>query len=268
MPPFLAAAVQLSSRDDKRANLAAATRWAELAARRGATLIALPELFNCLGHKQAMLDQAEEIPGATSDAMSNLARRLGVTLVAGSICERSSTEGRAYNSCLVFDGDGKLAAKYRKMHLFDVDLPQQSYCESSWLLPGDSVVTADTAVGRLGLAICYDLRFPELFRRLIDAGAEVLLVPSAFTLATGRDHWQVLLRARSIESQAYVVAPNQYGQHTTSFTSYGHSMIVDPWGTPLAVAPDGEGLIVAEIDLDRQQEIRRRLPALAHRRLG
>lgn len=161
-----------------------------------------------------------------------------------------------------------MLARYRKIHLFDIDLPGRiSFQESRWFEPGQAVVTADSPQGRLGMAICYDLRFPELFRRLTEAGAELLLVPSAFTLPTGRDHWDVLLRARAIENQTHVVAPNQFGPHTPHLTTYGRSAIIDPWGTCLAIAPDGEGLIMAAIDRQRQQEIRQHLPALAHRRL-
>lgn len=261
---YLAAAVQLNSREEVAVNMAAAIRWTEEAARRGARLVVLPELFNCLGRSEAMLRQAEEIPGATSDALRKLAARLGVTLLAGSICERSPAAGKAYNTSLLFAPDGKLLARYRKLHLFDVDLPGRvCYRESDWLLPGGDVVAVDTDLGRLGLSICYDIRFPELMRL---QQADVQLVASAFTFATGRDHWEVLLRARAIENQAFVVAANQFGEHTPQFITLGRSMIVDPWGTVLAVAADGEGLAMAEIDLARQAEIRRRLPALAHRR--
>ncbi len=261
---YLAAAIQLNSREDVTANLAAATHWAEQAALRGARLIVLPELFNCLGTADAMLRQAEEIPGPTSEALSQLAARLGVTLLAGSICERSSLAGKAFNTSLLFSPAGVLLAKYRKLHLFDVDLPGRvCYRESDWLLPGDKVVAVDTDLGQLGLAICYDIRFPELFQR---QKADVLLVASAFTLPTGRDHWEVLLRARAIENQAFVVAANQYGEHTPQLTTLGRSLLVDPWGTVLAVAADAEGLAIAEIDRSRQAEIRGRLPSLQHRR--
>lgn len=261
---YLAAAVQLNSREDRVANMAAATRWAEEAARRRASLIVWPELYHCLGRAAEMLRHAEPIPGPTSDACGRLAARLGVTLLAGSICESSSIEGKAYNSSLMFGPDGQLLATYRKQHLFDVDLPGKvCYQESAWLLPGNETVSIETELGKIGLSICYDLRFPELYREL---AAEVLLVPAAFTLPTGRDHWEVLLRARAIENQAYVVAANQFGEHTPQLTTYGRSLVTDPWGTVLAVAADGEGFALAEIDLGRLKEIRARLPALAHRR--
>jgi predicted amidohydrolase len=266
MPSFLAAAVQMNSGEDPAANLAVATRLVERAAARGATLVALPELFLCLGRPEVMLRHAEQVPGPTSDALAALARRLGITLVAGSLCEHGPEPTHGYNTSLLFGPDGRLLASYRKMHLFNIDLPGEvRYHESSWLLPGDRVVTAATPLGRLGLSICYDLRFPELYRRLADEGSDLLLVPSAFTLPTGRDHWQVLLRARAIENQAYVIAPNQHGPHGPHLTTYGRSMIVDPWGTELAIAPDGPGVIVAEIDPDHLASVRDRLPALRNR---
>ena len=268
---YLAAAVQMNSHENVAANVAAVTRHVEEAARRGASLVALPELFNCLGSQQAMLACAESIPGPTSDAMSRLARRLGIVLLAGSIAERGDSAdnvdgGRAYNTSVLFGPDGVELARYRKLHLFDIDLAGLSYHESAWLLPGETTVAVETPLGKLGLSICYDLRFPELYRRLIDAGAQLLLVPSAFTLPTGRDHWQVLLRARAIENQSYIIAPNQHGEHGSALTTYGRSTIIDPWGTPLACAADGEGIILAEIDLEYLAAIRQRLPALTHRR--
>ncbi len=263
----MAAAVQMCSGESKEANLKAATGQVEKAAQMGARVVALPELFNCLGRTEIMLREAEEIPGPTSEAMSGLARRLGIVLVAGSICERDAGAGKVFNTCLLIDSSGQLQARYRKMHLFDIDLPGQvTYQESSWLSPGDDVISVRTELGCFGLSICYDLRFPELYRRLVEAGAELLMVPAAFALATGKDHWQVLLRSRAIENQVFVIAPNQFGQPTPQFTAYGRSTIIDPWGTPLAVAPDGEAIILAQIDRERQQEIRRRLPALDHRR--
>ena len=213
---YLAAAVQMCSGESKEANLKAATRQVERAAQLGARVVALPELFNCLGRTEIMLREAEEIPGPTSEAMSELARRLGIVLVAGSICERDAGAGKVFNTCLLIDSSGQLQARYRKMHLFDIDLPGQvSYQESSWLSPGDEVVAVPTELGCFGLSICYDLRFPELYRRLVEAGAELLMVPAAFTLATGKDHWQVLLRSRAIENQAFVIAPQPvWATHT------------------------------------------------------
>lgn len=264
---FLAAAVQMTSGLDLDANLATAAGLVDQAAKRGASLVSLPELFNRLGDHDAMLAAAEEIPGPTSRFLSDLASRFGITLVGGSFCERGSIAAKCWNTCLVFGPDGRELARYRKLHLFDIHIPNSiQYEESRIFLPGAAVTTAATSAGQLGIGICYDLRFPELFRRLTDLGAQIVALPSAFALATGRDHWEVLLRARAIENQVFIVAPNQYGQHSPQFTTYGRSMIVDPWGTPLAVAPDGAGIIVAEIDLRRVDEVRRGLPALKHRR--
>ena len=265
---YWAAAVQMTSGEDKERNLAAAERLIQEAAERGARLVALPELFNCLGRKEQVIRAAEPVPGPTSRRMSTLARRLRITLLAGSLCERADGRDRVFNTSLLFDDSGSLLARYRKIHLFDVDLPGRvSYQESSWMAPGRDVVSVETDHGRLGLSICYDLRFPELYRRLARQGCRILLVPSAFSLPTGRDHWEVLLRSRAIENQAYVIAPNQCGQHTPGFATCGRSAIIDPWGVPLSVAPDGEGVILARLDARRQENIRRELPALSHRRL-
>lgn len=265
---FLAAVVQLNSRDDKGANLASAEHWIETAAARGARLVALPEMFNCYGRPADMLAAAEPIDGATCRRMSALAARLQITLVAGSMPEQSDRHDRVYNTSLLFGPDGSLLATYRKIHLFDVDLPGRvAQRESSWSLPGDALAVTHTACARVAQAICYDLRFPELFRELSARGMEILVVPSAFTLTTGRDHWELLLRARAVENQVFVLAPAQYGTHAPGQTSFGRSSIIDPWGTPLAVAADGEGLAMAEIDLARLAEIRRQLPVLTHRRI-
>ncbi len=265
---YRVATVQMTSNTDKAANLRTAVDHVRQAAARGARLVALPELFNCLGDPQAMIDQAETIPGPTSRQMSELAAELGIYLLAGSIAERSDETHRAFNTSLLFAPDGRELARYRKIHLFDIDLTDRvSFCESRWFSPGRDVVTVETDLGTIGLATCYDLRFPELFRRLADRNTELILLPSAFTLATGRDHWLVLLRARAIENLAYVVAPNQFGQHTSSMVSYGRSAIVDPWGTPLAICGDEEHLAEASIDLQRLRRLRAQLPALVHRRL-
>ena len=263
-----AAAVQMASGEDKERNLESAERLVREAAERGARLVALPELFNCLGRKEQVIRAAEPVPGPTSRRMGDLARRFRITLLAGSLCERAAGRNRVFNTSLLFDESGTLLARYRKIHLFDVNLPGRvSYQESSWMAPGRDVVSAETSHGRLGLSICYDLRFPELYRRLVRQGCRILLVPSAFSLPTGRDHWEVLLRSRAIENQTYVIAPNQFGQHTPGFATCGRSVIIDPWGIPLAVAPDGEGVILSRLDICRQETIRRELPALSHRRL-
>lgn len=270
MKDIIAAAVQMSSHEDKLANLATAARLVEQAAADGAQLVALPEMFNCLGRFAAVVAGAEPIPGPTSEAMSKLASRLGILLCAGSICERSAVTGKGYNTSLMFDETGQLVARYRKIHLFDYHVPGEvNYTESQFILPGDEVVCTPASFANVGHATCYDLRFPELFRQLSAAGAELLLTPSAFTLSTGRCHWQTLLKARAIENLAFLVAPNQCGQHAPELVTYGHSAIVDPWGEVLAMASgEREEVIVAELKAERLDEVRTRLPALSHRRLG
>lgn len=267
MPTFIAGCVQMTSGPDKSKNVETAIRLTEEAVRRGARLVVLPELFNCLAMPETIVEQAESIPGPTAEAMSRLAARLQTTLLAGSIAERVPGADKVFNTSLLFSPEGEQLAQYRKIHLFDIDLPGHvTFQESGFMQPGDRLVVTETRFGKLGQATCYDLRFPELFRRLIAAGAEVLCIPSAFTLATGKDHWEPLLRARAIENQAYVIAANQYGRHHPSIRTNGRSMILDPWGIPLAVAPDGETVITAEIDFDRQSQIRAELPSLQHRR--
>lgn len=270
MSRYLVAVVQMNSRLDKAANLETAATLTEQAARQGATLVVLPELFNCLGEPQQIVEQAESVPGPTSERMSQLAIEQRVTLVAGSIAERVTVADThsVYNTSLLFGPDGALLARYRKIHLFEIDLPGKvSFCEADMMQAGSDIVVTDTPVGRLGQATCYDLRFPELFRQLVNAGAELMAVPSAFTSSTGPDHWEVLVRARAIENQVYVLAPNQYGAHAPRLTSYGRSMIVDPWGVVLATAGDGECVITAEISTEQITSVRERLPALKNRRL-
>jgi predicted amidohydrolase len=266
MSRHLVAAAQMTSTSDKSSNLTTAQRLVRQAADRGASLVALPELFNCLDHPDAIVAQAEPIPGPTSEFMSELAAKCQVTLVAGSIAERSHAN-ETYNTSLLFGPDGAMLARYRKLHLFDIDLPDSvTFRESQFMTSGDCLAVTKTDIGWLGQATCYDLRFPELFRRLLDMGAELLVIPAAFTMATGRDHWEILLRARAIENQLFVIAPNQFGHHGKDLRTYGRSMIIDPWGTVLATAPDGEGLVAAEIDFDQMSQIRSRLPSLKHRR--
>jgi predicted amidohydrolase len=266
--PFLAAVVQLTSTEDRAHNLAQAEQGITTAAQRGARLVVLPELFNGIGRPEIVAAAAEEIPGPTSQRMSDLARQHRLVLCAGSLAHRDPTTGKYFNTSLLFGPDGAELARYQKIHLFDIQLPGRvAFTESTHVSPGKHVVVVDSPVGRLGIAICYDLRFPELFRRLADQRVEILLIPSAFTRETGRDHWEILLRARAIENQAYVLAANQFGAHSPHLVSYGRSQIIDPWGQRLAEAPDGPSLASAEIDLARLDEIRRQLPALEHRRL-
>ncbi|MGE5220625.1 MAG: carbon-nitrogen hydrolase family protein [Chloroflexota bacterium] len=265
---FLAAAVQMLAGSDMAANLIEAERRVRQAALAGARVIALPEVFIWRGSKKLEKDHAEPIPGPSSRAMAELARDLKIYLLAGSILEAIPGSDKVYNTSLLFDPQGKQLASYRKIHLFDVDLANGvSLRESNTRAHGDSVVVGATELCTMGLSICYDLRFPELYRGLVEHGAELIFVPAAFTAFTGEAHWESLLRARAIENQAYVVAPAQFGESAHSFKTHGHSMIVDPWGKILAELPDGPGFITAEIDLDYLARVRAELPALEHRRL-
>jgi deaminated glutathione amidase len=262
-----AAAVQLNSTADKAANMAAADRLTRAAAADGATLIVLPEKWTALGRDEDLRAAAEPLDGPTIEWARLLARELRVDLVAGSIVERFPNREKLANTSVHINPQGEVAAVYRKVHMFDVEIEGRSYRESDLEDPGDEVVLSESAQGvPLGMTICYDLRFPELYRILAVRGARVMVVPAAFTLPTTRDHWEVLLRARAIENQGFVVAANQIGLHPGGQRSGGRSMIVDPWGVVLAQAEDREGHIVADLDLERQLEIRAQLPSLANRR--
>jgi predicted amidohydrolase len=261
------AAVQLNSSADRAANLGVADRLTRASAADGARLIVLPEKWTAIGSDEQLRAAAEPLDGPSIGWARAIARELGIDLVAGSILEQLEGHERLANTSVHVDPNGELRATYRKLHMFDVEVDGRTYRESELEEPGDEIVTSETADGvELGLSICYDLRFPELYRILAVRGARVLTVPAAFTLATTRDHWETLLRARAIENQAFVIAANQVGAHPAGQHSGGRSMIVDPWGLVLAQAQDGEGYIVADLDLGRQEEIRSRLPALANRR--
>jgi predicted amidohydrolase len=260
-----AAVAQLNSDGEKARNLEAAERLVRAAAAAGAELIALPEKWNLLAAGEDLLAGAEPLDGPSLGAARSWARELGINLLAGSIPEQAP-EGRAFNTSILIGADGEDMAIYRKIHMFDVEVGGVSYRESEHEQPGTEIVTADLGPLRLGLSVCYDLRFPELFRILAVRGAQLLTVPSAFTLATGRDHWDVLLRARAIENQAFVIAPNQVGTAPPHFNSNGRSMIVDPWGVVLATAPDEECFVLADLDLAAQERVRSSLPSLANRR--
>jgi predicted amidohydrolase len=260
-----AAAVQLNSTNDKARNLTTAERLVRAAAAAGADLVALPEKWNLLAGGEELLAGAEALDGPSLGAARGWAHELGIHLLAGSIAERGEGE-KAFNTSVLIGPDGEDLAAYRKIHLFDVDAGGVSYRESAHEQPGSEVVTAPLGELIAGLTVCYDLRFPELFRILALRGARLLTVPSAFTLATGRDHWEVLLRARAIENQAFVIAPNQVGTAPPHFDSYGRSAIVDPWGTVLATAPDEECFVAADLDLAAQERVRESLPALINRR--
>jgi deaminated glutathione amidase len=262
-----AAAVQLTSTEDLQRNLATADRLVREAAARGAQLVVMPEKWSVLGRAQAMQAAAQPLDGPWMEWARGVAAELGIDLVAGSFVERVSGRERSSNTSVHFAPSGELRAVYRKLHMFDVEVDGTVYAESEHEQPGDEVVVSELASGaRLGMSICYDIRFPELYRELSAREATILAVPSAFTLATTRDHWEVLLRARAIENQCFVVAANQIGEHVRGMRSGGRSMIVDPWGVVLACAADAEGVILTELDFDALRDIRRRLPALTHRR--
>jgi len=264
------AAVQLTSTADFDANLERADRLTRAAAADGARLVVLPEKWSALGSGDALLAGAQAIDGPAIAWARAAARELGIDLVAGSISERVAGEERLRNTSVHIGPDGDIQATYRKVHMFDVVVEGTVYHESEHEEPGEELVVSATADGvELGLSICYDVRFPELYRILAIRGARVFTVPAAFTVPTTRDHWEILLRARAIEDQAFVVAANQIGEHDSgppALRSGGRSMIVDPWGIVLAHAPDRECHIVADLDLEAQARIRRELPALANRR--
>jgi predicted amidohydrolase len=260
-----AAAVQLNSTDEKSRNLEAAEHLVRAAAADGAELVALPEKWNLLAGGEELLAGAEPLDGPSLGAARAWARELGIHLLAGSVSE--SAGERAFNTSVLIAPDGSDLAVYRKIHMFDVDVGGVAYRESEYEEPGEEIVIAEPdGMPAVGLTVCYDLRFPELYRILALRGARLLTVPSAFTLATGRDHWEVLLRARAIENQAFVLAADQVGEAAPHFSSFGHSAIVDPWGAVLAVAPDEECFVAAELDLPEQERIRESLPSLANRR--
>jgi predicted amidohydrolase len=260
------AAVQLNSTGDKARNLATAERLVREAAADGARFVALPEKWNLLAGGEELAAGAEPLNGPSLSAARGWARELGIHLLAGSISERGA--GKAFNTSVLIGPDGGDLAVYRKIHMFDVDAGGVSYRESEHEQAGGEIVTGQLGDLVLGMSICYDLRFPELFRILALRGARILAVPSAFTAATGRDHWEVLLRARAIENQVFVVAPNQVGEAPPHHDSFGHSAIVDPWGVVLASAPIGVGFVAADLDLAAQDAIRTSLPSLANRRPG
>ena len=266
---FLAACVQMTSRGDVAENLETLRRRVGEAAGRGAELVVLPENFAFMGvgenDKMAIAEPLGDGPIQT--ALGDMARAAQIWLVAGGMPER--TEGaKVHNSCLVYDPGGTRVAVYRKIHLFDVQIPGAAeFMESRTVAPGAETVVVETPLAPVGLSVCYDIRFPELYRELARHGARVVVVPSAFTLHTGKDHWHTLLRARAIENQVYVLAAAQFGRANEKRVTYGHSLIVDPWGAVVAEASDREGVVVAEIDLDFQDKVRRELPCLSHRRI-
>jgi len=266
------AAIQMTSGPDVNANLEQARGLLEHAAALGARLAVLPENFSFMGledaDKRRVAEEANDGTGPIQSFLADTARRLHIWIVGGTMPLRAGADGRVAAASLVYDAEGKRTARYDKIHLFDVDIPgrAESYRESAHVAPGSSPTVVDTPVGRLGLSVCYDVRFPELFRTLSAAGAQLFPVPSAFTSPTGRAHWETLLRARAIENLCYVIAPAQSGFHPNGRETYGDSMIVDYWGRILQRLPRGRGCVVAEIDLIRQAEVRENFPSLKHRR--
>jgi predicted amidohydrolase len=262
------AVVQMTSTADLERNLSAAEELVERAAGRGATFVALPENFAYLRSEGTPVPAPQALDGPWVERMASLARRHGLTLLLGSLPERIEGERLIHNTSVLLGPDGALLAVYRKIHLFDIDLAGLEHLkESRAVRPGTQIVVAETALGPVGLSICYDLRFPELYRELGRRGARTLCIPSAFTERTGRAHWEVLLRARAVENLAWVVAPAQVGHHGRGRASHGHAMVVDPWGVVVAQIAEGEGVAVAELDFERQDRLRRELPVLQHARL-
>lgn len=261
------AVLQTNSQDDKTKNIEVALDLVAQAADAGADVAVLPECVDYLGSSVEALKVAEPIPGPTSEVFARSAREHGVWLLAGSIHEQGDKLGRSYNTSLLFDRQGEIVAKYRKIHLFDIEIEGSvSARESATISAGQEIVTADIEGRTAGLSICYDLRFPELYRALALQGAQIMFVPAAFTLFTGKDHWEVLLRARAIENQCFVVAAAQVGKHPPNEACYGRSMIVDPWGTVLVTAPDTVGMTMAELNFEQLRQTREQLPSLANRR--
>ena len=261
------ACVQLTSGPDKAENLEKAEHLVARAAATGADLVVLPEKWNAIGNAEVLHRAAERLEdGETVQAMGEWSRRHAITLVGGSITERREGREKLSNTSVVFDADGTLVAVYRKIHLFDVEVGGHVYRESETEEAGDEPVVAHVEGWPVGLSVCYDVRFPELYRILALEGAELVTVPAHFTLYTGKDHWELLLRARAVENQCYVVAAAQVGETLRGKLAYGRSLIVDPWGTILAQAPDEETVVSAELERSRLEEIRRRLPSLASRK--
>jgi predicted amidohydrolase len=266
-----AAAVQLNATEDVDRNLQIADRLTRHAAAQGAQLVVLPEKWTVLGRSESMEEHAQTLEGPAAEWAKDVAKELGIDLIAGSFVERRDGQAKTSNTSLHVGPDGEIRAAYRKMHMFDVEVDGTVYAESARELAGDDVVTTAIATSneqprQLGMTICYDVRFPELYRALSERGAEILAVPAAFTLATTRDHWEILLKARAIENQCFVIAANQIGEHPPGNRSGGRSTIIDPWGLALATAPDSECAIVAELDFGLLADVRQRLPALTHRR--
>lgn len=267
MKPFTVGVCQMDSKDDGDANVERALELVDDAADAGADLVTLPEVFTCIGPEETMRANAEPIPGPTTETLAAKAEERGIHVHGGSLFEVAESDGTVHNTSVLIDDSGTILDSYRKLHLFDVEIGDEvENTESELVEAGDEVVAVETDLGTMGLTVCYDLRFPELYAALSNAGATVIFVPAAFTLHTGKDHWEPLLRARAIENQAYVVAAGQIGAKPDSPTTYGRSMVVDPWGNVIARASDREGVFTAEIDPELVETVRRELPSLEHKR--
>ena len=267
MKSYLAAAIQMNSVPDLSKNLAQAEDLIDLAVRQGAELVCLPENFSFLGDEAAKLAQAEAIAEASDKFLKTMAQKYQITLLGGGF-PVPAKDGKVYNTAVLIGTSGEELARYEKVHLFDVNLPDgNTYQESESVLAGTQLPTVYPSkdLGSLGLSVCYDVRFPELYRHLSQMGAEVLVVPAAFTAYTGKDHWQVLLQARAIENTCYVIAPAQTGRHNALRQSHGHAVIIDPWGIILADAGEDPGVAIASIEPGRLEQVRRQMPSLQHR---
>lgn len=268
MATVTAAVIQMDAQGDPEDNRRRASKLIDLAAARNAQLVVMPEVFVYFGETHMMQQHAENIPGPTSDLLQEAARRHKIYLVGGSFFSRIAGSDKVYNSNLVIGPDGEIIAHYRKIHLFEIDAPGEVvFNEADFVASGEEVTCAETPFGTVGLSVCYDLRFPELYRVLADRGAHMITIPAAFATKTGKDHWEPLIRARAIENQVYMLASGQTGIKPGGFSCYGRSMIVDPWGTVIAQAQDQECVITAELDFDYLWKVRKAMPALRNRKL-
>lgn len=269
MTAYRVAACQMDSQNDKDANLDTALTLLDEAAADDVDLAALPEMFTFMGEKEAYRPNAEPIPGPVTEKLGEKAAEHGMWIHGGSMFEVAETDGKVHNTTVVFNPEGDLVSTYRKIHLFDVEIGDEVVTqESARVEPGDEVTTVDTGFATLGLTICYDLRFPDFFSSLAAQGADLMLVPAAFTKHTGKDHWAPLLKARAIETQSYVIAPGQIGDKPNGVPSYGRSLVIDPWGNVIARASDTEEVITADLDPAYQEEVRRELPSLEHKQFN
>jgi predicted amidohydrolase len=268
MKSYLAAAIQMTSVPNLQTNLAQAEELIDLAVRQGAELVGLPENFSFMGEEKDKLNQAEAIAHESAKFITKMAQRFQITILGGSFPLPVDNTGKVYNTSILVDPNGQELARYYKVHLFDVNVPDgNTYQESSTVMAGQQLppVYFSEKLGNIGLSICYDVRFPELYRHLSDKETDIVFVPAAFTAFTGKDHWQVLLQARAIENTCYVIAPAQTGTNYARRQTHGHAMIIDPWGAILADAGEQPGIAIAEIKPTRLEQVRRQMPSLQHR---